>query len=367
MGIWAPIQAAWNAGGKLLALLRLARDLRKDADARICLGFKRQQEILSERLREAQARGDASEEQRARRLLHGVQDNELSYHQSRIVELAAHVLADRAPSGAIGPDLPNLPEPEREGLDTAATALQALGPVQSFERHFLLGNAFYTTGDYPKALQEYNAALALRPDDPAALTNRAAALIGLERYEETLADCDRCLELRPDDPTTLTNRAGALIGLKRYEEALADCDRSLQLRPDHPDTLNNRAVALRHLQRYEDVLADYNRALELRRDDATILSNRGLALAYLQRYEEALADFNRALQLRPDHTGTMYNVACLYSLWRRYDESLEWLEKAIARDATFRARAAEDEDFAGLRAHPQFGPRFQKLISEGSS
>jgi tetratricopeptide (TPR) repeat protein len=378
---------------------RLWKGLQADADARICLGFKRQQEILSERLRDAQARSDTAGEERARHMLRRVQDNELSYHQSRMADLAAHVLADRAPSGAIGPDVPKLPEPERAVLESAATVLGALRPAQSAVEHFLRGNAFYAAERYEEALNEYNAALALRPDDPDTLNNRGNVLDDLERYEEALADYNRSLkqrpdhpntlnnrgaalgdlgryedaladfnrslELHPDDPDTLYNRGTALGRLKRYEEALRDLNRSLKLRPDHPRVLSNRGVTLRHLDRSEEALADHNRAVGLAPDDPIILDSRAVTLGYLKRYEEALADFNRALQLQPDHPATMYNLACLYSLWERHEESLQWLEKAIAGDAKYRPMAREDEDFEGLRNHPEWAAKFLELVGTG--
>jgi len=291
---------------------------------------------------------------------------QFEYEERRMARLAPIIMREWAPPGAVARDAAPLPEPERRALSAAATAA-ALQPARTFYDHLLAGNVLYAAGDHPKALEEYDAALKLRPDDPTTLSNRAATLNYLKRYEGALADCNRSLELRPDDPDTLNNRAGALIGLKRYQEALADCDRALELRPDHPTVLNNRGNALGYLQRYDEALADFNRSLEIRPDHPDTLHNRGNALGHLHRYDEALADYNRSLELRPDHPDTLYNLACLCSLWERYDEALHWLERAIARDARNRVEAAEDEDFAGLRADPVYGPRFQKLISEDSS
>ena len=124
------------------------------------------------------------------------------------------------------------------------------------------------------------------------------------------------------------------------------------------------AVALQHSGDLEGAIGEYGELLKLRPDDPATLGNRSIALGYLRRYEEALAGYNRVLELHLDDARTMYNVACLYALWERYKESLQWLDKAIAGDPANRALAREDEDFAGLRAHPEFGPRFQKLIQE---
>jgi tetratricopeptide (TPR) repeat protein len=393
---WELVTWPWRLGRGALKAFRLWRRLEGDADARICLGFKRQQEILSERLREAQASGDAAEEARTRQLLRRVQDNELSYHQSRLADLAEHVVADRAPTGVITADLPKLPEPQRAVLENATRALAALRPALTAAAHFARGNAFYTTERFHDALEAYNAALALQPDDPTILNNRGVTLDELKRYEEALADYNRALELRPDHPDVLNNRGIALLRLNRHDEALADYNRSLQLRPDHPDTLNNRGVTLEHLGRYEEALADYNRALELRPDDPDTLNNRGFALAKRGRSEEALADLDRSLDIRPDDPDTLssralalaklgqqerafadfaralapnptephilYDRACALSVAGRWGEALRDLAQAIAGHAPYRASAREDNDLEPLRNHPEWGPKFWELV-----
>ena len=213
-------------------------------------------------------------------------------------------------------------------------------------------------------LAAYNRGWTLRAlTTPGPLPTAATRYYDTGQYEEALADYNRSLELRHDAPNTLNNRGNTLQNLGRYEEALADYNRSLEMEPDDPTTLTNRGVTLRNLGRYEEALADYNRSLELEPDDTTTLTNRGVMLTHLGRYEEALADFSRSLELRPDDPVTLYNVACLYSVTGRYEEALQSLEKAIAGDAKYRRMAAEDEDFAPLRGHPQYGPQVQELIA----
>jgi tetratricopeptide (TPR) repeat protein len=228
----------------------------------------------------------------------------------------------------------SLTEGELAELRRLLAASHGLNPgALSASDHFLRGNSYYETGQYPEALADFNRALELRPDHPNTLNNRGSALARLGRYDEALADYSRALELRPNHPDTLNNRGSALWNLGRYDEALADCNRALELRPDHPGTLNNR----------------------------------GATLARLGRYDEALADYNRALELRPDYSSALYNKACLFSLTQRYPEALDWLARAIAGDAKYPSMAAQDEDFVSLRDHPQFGPRFRQLIGGGVS
>jgi len=157
-------------------------------------------------------------------------------------------------------------------------------------------------------------------------------------------------------------RGNVLFELGRYEEALEEFSRSLELVPEDPATLGNRGLTLNRLKRHEEALAHFNRALELRPDDASTIDNRGIALLRLNRHEEALADFNRCLELKPDDPTALYNRACYFSLAGRYEDALADLAQAIARQEENRGDAREDEDFEGLRNHPEWGPKFWELV-----
>ena len=119
--------------------------------------------------------------------------------------------------------------------------------------------------------------------DPARLCGRAmqprGGAEGSSRQEEALFAYDRALALQPDLPEALTNRAAVLFEFARYDEALASCDRSLQLKPGFHETWQNRGAALVRLERYDEALASYARALAIKPDFAEALQSRGRALA----------------------------------------------------------------------------------------
>jgi tetratricopeptide (TPR) repeat protein len=74
----------------------------------------------------------------------------------------------------------------------------------------------------------------------------------LGRYEEALQAYDRALELNPDDSIVLNNKGLELDKLGRCEEALQAYDRALELNPDYYDAWHNKGVALHKLGQYEE-------------------------------------------------------------------------------------------------------------------
>ncbi len=94
-------------------------------------------------------------------------------------------------------------------------------------------------------------------------------------------------------------RARALLGLKKFEASLADSLRANKLRPGDADTLNNIGACLQSLGREEEALVWFDQALERLPDSIEILNNKTSILGQLQRFDEALAlyDHIRARQI----------------------------------------------------------------------
>ena len=146
-----------------------------------------------------------------------------------------------------------------------------------------------------------------RPDYPAALNRRGALLRQLQRPAEALQSYERALQLAPDDLDLLNDLGLLLRDLKRPTEALAAFERALQLKPDFAEALSNRGLVLQEQDRFDEALAAYDRSLQLRPDLVDSHANRGNALQELARHEEALAAYERALAIKPGHESIYLN------------------------------------------------------------
>ena len=195
-----------------------------------------------------------------------------------------------------------------------------------------------TMNDHGSALEAYDIALALVPDDPYILVNRAASLHALGRFEEALADSEAALRHlhHPAVPAAFANRGAALGDLGRHEEALADLDASLELGSELPEILISRASALTALGRRREALEAVDAALAIVPDHPGGLSVRGGVLTELSRCDEALRDLDASLRLRPNHPKTNYNRGLALSRLGRYREALNALTDSLnAFDGSF--------------------------------
>jgi tetratricopeptide (TPR) repeat protein len=177
-----------------------------------------------------------------------------------------------------------------------------------------LGGALVALNRFTDALLAYRQALQLNPRHWEAAFQSGTLLHRLERFEEALACFDLCDELRPDHVPTLLARARLLRGLGRFAHCLAENERAHALDPNDPVICGNIADALLLLGRFEDALPWLDRSLALRPDFVATLSDKAVALAELRRFDEALAVYHRARALDPGHAVTTFNLALLQML-----------------------------------------------------
>ena len=180
-----------------------------------------------------------------------------------------------------------------------------------FEASHVLALAQAGLDKHEQALESYDRALRLRPNEAAVLNDRGASLLALGRLEEALQNYDRAIAAQPRFAAAFSNRGSVLERLERYDAALANYNRALALQPDLVDAHYNLGNVLRALGRPEDALASYDRALRLRPDHADALNNRGQALKDLMRYDEAMASYDAALALQPENAMAHCNAAAL--------------------------------------------------------
>ena len=150
---------------------------------------------------------------------------------------------------------------------------------------------------YKKAVDAYNQAIRLDPDDAAAYNNRGNAKDDLKQYEEAIKDYNEAIRLDPGDAAAYYNRGNAKRNIEQYEEAIKDYNEAIRLDPDNAAAYNYRGAAKINLEQYEEAIADYNQAIRLDPDYAVAYYSRAIANIALDRIETAGADLQTALAL----------------------------------------------------------------------
>ncbi|GEM_PF-3321810 len=132
-----------------------------------------------------------------------------------------------------------------------------------------LGNAYLASGRPLSAIDAFNQALALAPDDPALLTNRGQAFmhIGDEAaFAKAKADFDRALEINPDLIAGYFNRGAYYMRVENWEAAIGDFTSVLDIDPAQPAAHFNRAMAYREMGETDKAINDLVLVLAFRPD-----------------------------------------------------------------------------------------------------
>jgi tetratricopeptide (TPR) repeat protein len=90
------------------------------------------------------------------------------------------------------------------------------------------GQLYLDTNKMDKAVQCFDTALDIQPDNPDALIKKAAALEKLGQIEKAITCYDRAIDLGDSGTTALLQKGGMLNRLARYDEALQCYERALQ-------------------------------------------------------------------------------------------------------------------------------------------
>lgn len=110
--------------------------------------------------------------------------------------------------------------------------LDGLSRRDEASTHVNRGILYMRRGDHARAVEDYEAAIALRPNLSESYINYGAALFYMERDAEALEALNRALALDTDrEPEALYNRALVHDRAGDYKSAYRDLTRALELKP----------------------------------------------------------------------------------------------------------------------------------------
>jgi len=171
------------------------------------------------------------------------------------------------------------------------------------------GRAYNTEGEYDLAIQDLNAALALRPSFFTAIRNRGVAYENKGMHDKAIEDFDRAIRQKPDNFEVFNNRGLVYDHKGMHDKAIEDFTRAIRLKPDNFEAFNNRGVAYAGKELIGNAKEDFGRALALKPDYFEALCNLGMALKLDGQYERAAESYTRAIRLDGGNAAAYINRA----------------------------------------------------------
>lgn len=234
-----------------------------------------------------------------------------------------------------------------------------MSDTQGIERRIQTGWALYRAGNRRAALREFEAALAINPDDYEALLGASQAKLALGALKAAGDLADRLLQVAPDRAQSHRIRGEVYRRLRQLGPAERFISESIRLDPD--DALGFHYLAVIQFERkdYRGALKTIARGRRLAPDYAVLAAQQALNLLHLKGPKAAAPYADEALRLGTDDSYVLTEAARVALMRGQTAKARELLETVLQRDANDEDAISlylltDPKRYGLLRAHVQF-------------
>lgn len=165
------------------------------------------------------------------------------------------------------------------------------------------GNRLAKDGLYSNAVEAYNQSLRLEMSNPKVYTYRGVAKQHMGDDTSAMQDFDQALKLNPNESAAWQGKAATYIDMGQYHLALKAADKALE-QPSNPgDKVDNafllRGFALNRLELYDDAIQAFDKGIEISPKRIDLWQNKAYSLTKLGRYMEVLKCYEVMCQIDP--------------------------------------------------------------------
>ena len=206
---------------------------------------------------------------------------------------------------------------------------------------FTVGTVRYVLAQYPEAIENYEKAAKLDPDNSLYHADLANALSANEEWERALAAIEPVKALDNDLYTKklaaiYSARGDDYYGNGFYASSVQDYKRAAELDPKMPIYQANLALAFTGLKEWESALAAIEKAKEMDNSFtpamAGIYNTRGNDYYNNGDYASSLKDYDKAIELVPKTPVYYVNVGAALAALNEWDRAFEAVKKVEALD-----------------------------------
>ena len=174
--------------------------------------------------------------------------------------------------------------------------------------HVCMGQLESGTGEYEKAVKEFERALAIEPTNDDAYRNLADAYESLGQPAKAEETCQRAIALRPQYWAGYNWLGTFYYRDARYADAASMFSQVVALAPDSFRGYSNLGTVYYYQGRYADAIAMLQHSIAIR-PSAEAFSNLASAHFYLRQYDAAVTAYEKAVQLGQNNYIPWWNLA----------------------------------------------------------
>lgn len=197
--------------------------------------------------------------------------------------------------------------------------------------YYARGQARSRAREFGRALDDFHQATRLNPASSMAFFARGQAHAATNEYERAIEDTTEAIKLLPGNSAAYVVRGGAYIANREYDRAIEDISQAVKMDPLCYAGFYARGTAYDLKCHRSRAIADYGRAIELSPApgtiDAFIWRNR--AHSRKGDYDHALQDIDQALKLDPRDIAALSSRCYVLAIAGAFDKALAYCNEAL--------------------------------------
>lgn len=211
-----------------------------------------------------------------------------------------------------------------------------------------LGKLYVTSGEYPRAMNEFEAAIELDAASVDAFRGLGRALTALKRFDEAERAFRRAISFEPGYWASYESLGGFYFSRGRFQEAAAAYRRLTTLRPDYANGFSYLGAAQYLQGDFQSAVESYTHSLKLA-PTREAYSNTGTMYFYLGRFDAAAGMYRKAVELAPEDHRLWGNLGDARLAAGRRQQAFDAYREAIRlAEARLQVNPAETETLSPL-------------------
>jgi tetratricopeptide (TPR) repeat protein len=188
------------------------------------------------------------------------------------------------------------------------------------------------------AIEDFDKALALRPNYFEAFKSRGIAYASKKEYDKSIESFESALAINNSDAETFYLKGNAQYFKGDNKQAIESYSRAIEKEPKFHEAYYNRGTVSYLLGDFNDSIADFRTSVSIKSDFPEAYNNLGVALYvgglgsnhYFD--EQVIGNFNKAISLNPSFAETYCNLGIVYYSSEDFVSARSNIDKALELD-----------------------------------
>ncbi len=211
--------------------------------------------------------------------------------------------------------------------------ISGLGTIESMKADIYnyLGLCAFKIRHYQEALEYFTEAISRFDGQEDFYINRGLTFEASGQTSRAIEDFQKALEISPENEVALFNLTRLQAGQQGAvsEDIIKAYSEVIERNPDLAESYYNRGLAYYNRGDYENALDDYNRAIEIDSASAKTWYNRGLVREEAEDLNGALSDFDHATDLKQNFAKAWHGKGIVYTKMKQYGQAISMYDLAI--------------------------------------